>query len=232
MFNLEYKLRYGDCKNFDTIKPSAILDLVQDVAVRHSDSCGYDMYRLRDMGLAWLLNGIKLHIESKITPMESVSVSTAIKNMKGLFSERGCIVTQNGEVVAKTCASWFLFDTVNKKPIRIPEEISSAYGTHEFGDEFFGFKKPKTVEAKQLYTVRVSLRDLDTNCHLNNQKSAEILMDALPTDFEFSDMSVLYKKAAYEGDELSLCRAEIEGGYYVSLENEQGELCVAGEFTK
>ncbi len=230
MFSFVYEPRYGDCKDFDNLKPSAILDMVQDVAVRHSDACGYGMYRLRDMGYAWLLNGIKLHIEKPIKPMEPIEVSTAIKDMKGLFSDRGCIIRQSGQVVAKTCAAWFLFDVGAGKPCRAPEEIASAYEYHDFGDEFFEFKKIKLMDAQKLYTVVVSNKDIDTNRHLNNQKSAEILMDALPFDYSFTDMTVLYKKAAYLGDKLDLCVSKLEDGYYVHLMAQDGSVCVAGTF--
>ncbi len=230
MFNLVYTPRYGDFKDFDSIKPSAILDMVQDIAVRHSDSRGYGMHKLRDMGYAWLLNGIKLHIEKPINPSLPIEISTAIKDMKGLFSERGCIIKQSGEVVAKTCASWFIFNTELGKPCRAPEEIASAYENHDFCDEFFEFKKIKFMEAERIGTLTVSNKDIDTNRHLNNQKSAELLMDALPFDYSFTDMTVLYKKAAYLGDCLDLCVKTLNDGYYVHLASKDGTVCVAGIF--
>ena len=97
------------------------------------------------------------------------------------------------------------------------------------GDEIV---REDLMDADVLYTVRVSNKEIDTNRHLNNQKSAELLMDALPLDFSFSDMTVFYKKSAYLGDELELCAKEISNGYYIHLQTKEKEICVAGTFTK
>ena len=57
-----------------------------------------------------------------------------------------------------------------------------------------GNKKPEILEIENpAYTIRVSNKDIDTNRHLNNEKGAELLMDALPFDFFFTDMSIIYK---------------------------------------
>jgi acyl-ACP thioesterase len=232
MFKYEYETRYGDYKDFETVKPAALLDVVQDIAIRHSDSCGFGLNKMRDIGYAWLIQGIKLHLEKPVQTLQKITAYTAIKDMHAATSERGCIIKQNGEIVAKTVANWFLFDCNRLRPCRIPTEITEAYTVYDFNDDFFEFKKPELYDADVIYTLRVSNREIDTNKHLNNQKSAEILMDALPFDFFFTDMTVFYKKSAYLGDELELCLKEIENGYYVHLQTKEKETCVAGVFEK
>jgi len=232
MFTCNYQMRYGDLKNFEAIKPAALLDVIQDVAIKNSESCGYGLYKMRDMNMAWLLQGINFHITRLPDPRTELTVKTAVKDMKGVVSERGTIIEQDGEECARSVAAWFLFDGSRMRPIRIPEDMAAAYPNHDFGDDFFNFKKPRLCEAEKVFTVRVGNGQIDTNHHLNNQKSAEILIDALPDDFFFTDMSILYKKAAYLGDILSVCIAEIEKGYFIKLENESGEVCVAATFIK
>jgi len=204
--------------------------MVQDIATKHSDFCGYGMHKLKEMGKAWLMQGIKLHFEIPVKTLEPITIRTAVKDMKGVVSDRGCIIMQEGKLVAKTVASWFMVDTDKMRPIRIPSEISEKYGTHDFEDDFFSYKKPELQNLSPSYAITVSNKEIDTNRHLNNQKSAELLMDALPFDFRFSDMNVYYKKAAYLGDKLGVCVTDIENGYYVHLQNEDGETCVAGIF--
>ena len=55
-------------------------------------------------------------------------------------------------------------------------------------------------------------------------------MDALPFEFFFSDMAIVYKKQAYLGDTLGICTAEIDGGYYVGLLDADGNVCVEATF--
>ncbi len=232
MFEFNYETRYGDYKDFYTVKNVCILDIIQDVATRHSAKCGYDMIRLRDMSLAWMLQGIKVQFLKDTKTEATITAKTAIKDMRGVTSERGTLILQNGEICARAVASWFLFDFAAGKPIRIPEEIAASYEPYDFNDEFFSFKKFKPRECEVLRKIHISNKEIDTNHHLNNRKSAEILMDALPFDFPIFEMNILYKKEAFLGEELLLCRSETENGYYVHLADENGEIRVLGEFIK
>ncbi len=233
MFTKTYEMRYSDYKDFDTIKVSSVLDIVQEISTAHSAHLGYGIDKLRSMGVAWLIQGVKLHLEKPVSTAYPLEAYTAVKSTGGATSERGCIIKQNGETVAKTISNWFLFDAEKGKIARISPEMQVAYPIYDFDDEFFSYKKPELIkDAPKVYEIRVSNKEIDTNRHLNNQKSAELLMDALPFDFSFTDMKVLYKKPAYLGDELDVCLCETDKGYYVHLADNDGNICVAGSFER
>lgn len=224
------QLRYSDYKNFDEVKPSAFLDIIQDVAICDSEQAGYGVQKLRELHRAWLIQGINVRFEKPVSTKAPLEVSTGVKAFRGSTSERCCIAKQNGEVVARTVANWFLIDTDSIRVVRINPEMLEAYETGGFEDEFFKFQKPELYEAEPAYSVKVSNKEIDTNVHLNNQRGAELLLDAIPYDFSFNDMKILYKKAAYLGDVLDVCVTETERGYFVMLKNKEGDLCVAGTF--
>ena len=231
MFGFRYEPRYGDYKNYDLIKPSSILDMVQDVSTRASADCGYGINALRAMKLAWLLQGINVRFEKPICPDMPIEISTAINPCNGVTSERCCIIMQNGAIVGKTVANWFIYSTERQRPVRIPKEMLASYEVYNFDDDFFHYRKLDALEAGDAeYEIRVSNKEIDTNMHMNNQKSAELLMDALPFDFYVSEMNIIYKKPAYLGDILEVCVKPIEGGLYVHLQTKDKEVCVAGEF--
>ncbi len=230
MFTGIYETRYGDYKDARTVKISSVLDMVQDAAVRHSEARGYSPEVLAGMKLAWFIRGIKARFDTPVKTNSPVTVNTGIKQMRGLTSKRCCIIEQNGKPVAKTIADWFLFNTKEMCPCKVPDEILAAYELSEFDDEFFSYKKPVSVEAGALHKIVVSNKEIDTNRHLNNQKSTELLMDALPFDYSFTDMTVLFKQSAYLGDELELCVSEIENGFYSCLRFSDGAICVEGTF--
>ena len=231
MFTFEYQTRYGDYKDFENIKVSSLLDMIQDVSTKDSARCGYDMVTLKNMNLAWLMQGINVCFVAPVKTGAAVELSTAVKTLKGTTSARGCFIRQNGEVVAKSIANWFLFDTEKNKIGRIPSEMLDAYEFYKFEDEFFEFKKAPLFEIENPeYFVKIANKEIDTNGHLNNQKGAELLMDALPFDFEFNNIKLIYKKQSYLGDELGVCIKEISGGYYVHLQTKEKEICVAGTF--
>ena len=230
MYNARYETRYGDFKDFDTIKLGSLLDIIQDVSTKNSTDCGYGILKMRDMNKAWLLKGMNIKIEGDVKTLAPIDVYTSVKPLKGATSERGCILMQDGEVKLKSIADWFLFDTIKKRPVRIPEDMAASLQVHNFDEEFFTYKKPDIIDADYIYTVRVSNRDIDTNCHLNNEKGAELLMDALPFEFRFNFVKTLFKRPCFLGDELEVCMKKTESGYYVHLKTKEKEICVIGTF--
>jgi len=233
MFTHIYNTRYGDYKDYDTVKVGTVLDIVQDISTKEAESCGYGINKLREINIAWLMQGINVRFEKPVKISKPIEVSTAIKSLKGVISERGCLLKQDGEIVAKTIANWFTFDTKKMRACRVPKEMHDCYTCYDFKDSFFEYVRPAILEIeKPKYVVRVGNKDLDTNKHLNNQKAADLLMDALPYEFDFNNLGILYKKAAYLGDELEVCVKEIEKGYYVHLQTNESQVCVAGVFEK
>jgi len=230
LFEHTYETRYGDYKTPETIKPAVILDMVQDIATKHSTKCGYSISVMEELKQAWLQQGIKAHFDKPIQTNAPITIKTAVKSMKGTTSPRCSYIEQNNQIVGKTIANWFLLDVEKQKPTRIPKEMGEAYDFHDFTEDFFQFKKASVMEAPVLYEIRIGNKEIDTNMHLNNQKSAELLMDALPFDYFFTDMNVFYKQSAYLGDVLEVCMVEIEKGFYVHLQTKSGEVCVSGTF--
>jgi len=231
MYSFKYEPRYGDYKDYDNIKPGSILDMIQDVSTRASAEYGYDINKLREMGVAWLLQGIKVRFDSIIRPDMPIEIFTAIKPCNGVTSERCCIITQNGQTVGKSIANWFVFNSSRQRPVRIPSEMLEVYETQEFDDEFFNYKKLKALKIEEVaYTIKVSNKEIDTNKHMNNQRGAELLMDALPYDFYFNEINIFYKKPTFLGNKLEVCVQKTEKGYYVHMQTSEKELCVAGTF--
>jgi len=108
MFTHTYETRYGDYKDFDTIKTGAVLDFVQDISIKDSERSGFGIHALNEMNLAWLMQGINVEFKKPVKTLLPIEVSTAVKTLKGVTSERGCIIRQNGEIVAKTVANCFI----------------------------------------------------------------------------------------------------------------------------
>lgn len=230
MYIKKYEFRYGDVKDFYSVKQSAILDVLQDVSTKHSADKGYDMIKLSEIGIAWLLKGWRLKFLSPVSPYSDIEVHTTVRKPKAVTSDRIYNIFQNGELKIKATAVWFTFDINEQKACKIPAGLGELY-MEEFVDDFENFVNPRECECNEVVEkILISQRDIDTNNHLNNQKSAEILMNALPVNFKFNTMTVQYKRAAYLGDTLTLEALKTENGYYAHLKNQHGEICVVGIF--
>ena len=231
MFTHTYETRSGDYKDFETVKVGTVLDIVQDISTKEADFCGFGIDKMRGLNMAWLMQGINLTFIKPVKTHTPIEAFTAVQRLKGAISERCCILKQNGQPVVKTVANWFVVDTEKLKVCRIPPELHECYKCYDFNDSFFEYVRPALFEFEEAdYMIKVSNKDIDTNKHLNNQKSADILMDALPFDFTFNNLKILYKKAAYLDDQLEVCVKKLDNGYYVHLQTPEKQICVAGTF--
>ncbi len=222
-----YETRYGDFKDFDNIKVATLLDIVQDISIKASEEAGYGIYNLHDKGLAWLMSGINVKFLKNVDTRKSILAQTGVEKMGGVTSNRGCVLYQDGEVVVKSIANWFLMDIIEGRLARIPKEMLNAYPTHDFNDEFFNYKKPKFPEfTGEGESVKVCNRDIDTNCHLNNVKALEIMLDGISADFEFNSIDILYKRESYLGDTLTREVIKTDNGFYIALLGEDKDVNV------
>lgn len=224
MFEFKYETRYGDYKDFDVIKTGAVLDIIQDVSIRDSESRGYGIHVLHEMGEAWLVQGINFRLVKPISTHYPVVAQTGVAKIGGVTSNRGCILRQNGEICAKSIANWFLMNTNEGKLARISKEMTERYELYDFGDEFFKYHKPTPPEfTGDGDTVEVAVRDIDTNRHLNNEKAVEIILDALPFDFSYNAIDIMYKRESHLGDNLTRRVVHESDGYWVELAGCDGE---------
>ena len=89
MFRYDYNIRYSDYKDFETVKTSAILEVIQEAAILNSASCGFGIDNLRGINRAWLLQGINVRIENPVSTYYPLIAKTAVKNLKGVLSDLG-----------------------------------------------------------------------------------------------------------------------------------------------
>lgn len=226
LYEKEYEFRYGDLDKDGNIKIASILDVLQDVAVCHSAEVGNDMEFLYSKSLAWLLEGWRIKIDQLVSS-KPITVKTGIMEMRHFTSYRKYEVWQDGVCKIKATASWFLVNTALMRPTLIPSEISSAFSCVNEEDNGLPFLKLRPMLEPEFVSENpVFKRDLDTNNHMNNVKSAEIALELLPDNFEIDEIRITYRKAIQPKDTVKQCGCKADNGYYAELRNGIDETCV------
>ncbi len=227
MFIKDYEFRYGDLDKNGNIRISTVLDVLQDVAIRHSSSVGYDNAKLSELKIAWLLEGWRVRFVAPLDGGSNITVKTGIMSLKACESERLYEVWQNGELKVVATADWFTVNTERMRITRIPAECIEAFDKVDEPKNGLPFErfKPET-EIDVIDSRVVENRDLDTNHHLNNVKSAEIALDYLPDGFCPTEFTVRYRKELKKGEQIDICHKAIDGGLCYEIKNSSGEACV------
>lgn len=225
MFVKEYSFRYGDLDRNGNVKIGAVLDVLQDVAICHSNSVGYSQTKLLSKSIAWLLQGWRVKIIKSLSYEQPVKVVTGIMNVKRFTSERRYEIWQDGELKVSATADWFTVDIDKMRPILIPAEILEAYDTVNEEDNGLPFTKLRFNDTLDFVkTIDVEERDLDQNQHVNNAKSAEILTSGV---FSFpSELNITYKKAIMPSDTISIYHKKTEDGWLGQIKNQDDEVLV------
>lgn len=226
LYEKEYEFRYGDVDKNGDIKIAAILDVLQDVSISHSAAVGLGLKVLYSKSLAWLLEGWRIKISEPLDDSK-ILVKTGIMKMHHFSSYRKYEIWQNGVLKITGTASWFSVNTELMRPVIVPEEVFSAYETIDEAENGLPFLKLRPGPLVEFLCENpVAKRDLDTNNHMNNVKSAEIALEFLPDGAKIDELQVTYRKALQPEDTVKQCGCKTYEGYYAELKNGNDETCV------
>jgi acyl-ACP thioesterase len=162
-----YRVRFDEARPDGTVRGSALLGYVQDVAWLHSEALGFTREWYAERHLGWLVRAVEVTILGRIAYGATLEVSTRIVGFRRVLARRESpIVDETGALVATAYTDWVLTDQ-RGAPTRIPDEF-----TRMFGDEptYEPFRVPRTepLPGAAATSLAVRGRDLDPIGHTNN----------------------------------------------------------------
>jgi len=227
LFSKEYSFRYSDRDINGNIKISSVIDLLQDISVSHTDAVGLTVEKLQAIPCAFLLEGWRISLNCNLDPYKKATVKTGIMSFQRCQSLRKYEIWQEGICKIIATAVWFPVDTDKMKIIRAPEETISAYESVNEEDNGLKYMKLRPADDSILSgEMTVEKRDLDTNNHMNNMKSAEAALSFFPDDFEIGELRVRYCKEIKRNDKISFFTKLYENTFFCEMKNENDEVCV------
>lgn len=227
MFSKYYSFKYSDLDNAGNVKPSTIMDLLQDASIFHSASVGYTLPKMKEISIAMLLRGWRVKFTEPVSFDAEAEVKTGIVKAQRCDVIRKYEIWQNGKCKVTGSAHWFSFDFSKERIVRLPEEIINAYDCVNEEDNNLPILnlRPDT-DAKLQGETTITKKYLDTNNHVNNVKSIEIALDYLPVGFKISELSVIYQKEMHLGDKVLIYTKSTNQEFTAELRNEKNEPCV------
>ena len=227
MFEKNYELRYSDMDENGKIKQSAVVDLLQDVSIIHSNSVGLDSKKYAEFRIACLLAGWRIKFLEALVPYETVTVKTGIMRLTKFETCRKYEIWQKGECKVIATGLWFTVNTETMKISGDTEKFFSVFECVNEEDNNFPCMKLRPLEdADFVGETTVEKGDLDTNNHMNNVKSVDVMLNRMPCGFEFSELQVKYRKELKVGEKIKIYTKVDNGGVHSQIHNENDEPCV------
>ena len=238
-FTNKIKVRWHDTDANRHVRPSKIVEYMQETANVQCEASGLPLDKLRDeRGLGFILGALSLRIDAPLHAYDEIEVYTWCRPARGYIYNRYFEIKRDGVTVAQAASTWVLLDINQKTLVRTSpnDDMHSHFYYDEPIDADSLPKKvriPRDVELECVGTRRVVYSDIDYNMHMNNTHYPDTICDFLSemTDTEkprtVSSLSLSYLKEAALGDTLTVYRSPINDGGDITVQarNGNGDVC-------
>ncbi len=166
------------------LRITALMQFLEDMAIRHSEECGVGLDYYHNNGVAWVLAKWDIEIYEYPGFNHEITITTIPTSFRSFFGFRKFEVKDhNGRLLAKAHTLWIFVDTQKKKPIPVTEEVVSAYGLTRDKKQPLPMEAPAPPD-NDTWQSRFYIRpgDIDTNRHVNNIRFVEWALDTLPVE--------------------------------------------------
>lgn len=239
-FTNKIKTNWHDTDANRCVRPSKIVEYMQETANLQCEDSGLPLDRLRDEhGLAFILGAISLNILKPLHAYEEIEVRTWCKEAKSYIFNRYFEIVRDGEKVAEASSTWVLIDLDKKTMVRA--DHYDVFDGKFYYDEPLApealLKKarvPRELPMQEAGKRRIAYSDIDYNMHMNNTRYPDMLCDYIKelasteSPMRIARLSLSYIKESPLGAILTVLRSEIDesGRVYIRTTNEQGETCL------
>lgn len=181
---LETTVRFAEVDRDQLMVLPALLQLLQEAAIRHADLYGVGAQGLAERGTSWVLNRLAVQIDRFPRRDEALRVETWSTGVRGFRGYREFRLFAGEELLLAGSSLWLWIDLRTRMLTRVPAELEARFpigGTgqppHKPELERLRFAPPAATAPVTPVSVRFS--DCDANDHVNNTAFFDFLQTAL-----------------------------------------------------
>lgn len=226
------KPRISDFEKGGKISLTSIMCILEDVGAHHSAYANDDVLQYSLAGSAWVCTNWRIRIIKPPAGNKELQVTTwaRVKTTGAAVLREYTICDQKGELLVIAQAKFVRLDLHTGKPVRITDELYDAYEPEEcsvFEEEMERLTPPEGLGEGQPVPLRKS--DVDFNGHVHNTRYIDIAAAGIPEEqFDLTkakELNIAFRKALKASDQVSVVYALIDGGCFISVNNQHGPCC-------
>ena len=209
-YSKKYEINYYDVDYNLKCKLSSIVNFFCDIGNCHSESLGDTIEQLTKKNMAWVFYKYDINIYEYPKYRDIVTIETYPISFNKFYAHRGYnIINEEGKIIAKGMALFFLIDINRRRPMRIPNEEIDLYQGNDINGIHIDMEDIKALEESEInksFNVRYS--DIDSNWHVNNSKYMEWAIESVPQeiikDYELKRIKVVFDKETTYGHKIDV----------------------------
>lgn len=200
-YQIDFKIFYKDTtNNEDKIRLDALLLLLQEAAILHSEKVGFTEAYMSATKSGWVLNKLSLLMDYLPMMREKITIKTWSRELKSFKAIREFEIYKDNHCIGRASTQWFFIDLGQKRLKRISDEVKNFYGETPIDVgidlETFDIKENNFEETlTKQHTLRAN--DIDSNGHLNNTVYAQFVADVMKNlvpHFSYKQFNIIYKR--------------------------------------
>jgi len=126
-FCLTFEVAEGDIDQVGHASNIAYVRWIQDVAVAHSDSVGYDFAAYQTLGAVFVVRRHEIDYLRPVLRGERLELRTWIDSAFAAKCHRATEVRKGDVVVARAMTTWGYVEMATGRPTRIPMTVREAF---------------------------------------------------------------------------------------------------------
>ena len=231
VYTMQTSVQFNDVNLENQLTMKGALRLMQEASNCHSDQVGYGLNQIPQTGYSWVLHQQRCHMYQRPGWGTKLTIRTWSRGAEGLICLRDFeMLDEQGQRVAIATTAWLLINAKAQKMIKVPAGMMEEYGTVEESVFDEPMKRLKMLtDAPRTWEYTILKRDIDINRHVNNLCYLDYAIESLPVGVEagdFSDVIIMYKKAAYLGESIACFgdwESEKDGVYVTAVKDPEGK---------
>ena len=206
-------VRVVDVGPDERLRPTALIDLLQEEAGHQARAFGLETFRLparrgAEPGTGtWVLSRLALQVERWPAALERLALTTWPSRYSGLRASRDfALADAGGTRIAAATSEWFVLDLARRRPARLPRRVLD-FGPPPGQPRALAAgdapSPPPAVDRSAAFAVRRS--DLDRVGHANNARFAEWALEAAGDVWDthrLAGLDLAFQREATHGDAL------------------------------
>lgn len=234
-----YPIKYYEMDFNKVLKPSALLNFLQDMATKNAEMLGFGPSFVFSNNYAWFLIKYTMEFDDYPCDLDELLLKTEARGYSKIIANRDFeIWTTDNKKLGRVASNWMLVDLETKRPLNLSKVIDymPTFEKRETDLQFNKIMPLEKIPEKTNYekTFEIRFDDIDVNQHVNNANYIIWAFEALPYKFrekhKLKTLDITYKKEiAYGHSIISQVELDLEtktSTHVLKNESTQEELCL------
>lgn len=205
IFEEQIKVKYSEMDYKLALKPSSLLNFLQDMASANAESLGFGYSYITPKNLGWFLLKYRMEFNDYPVSVYNLTLKTEPRGCQKLFAYRDFYICEGEKLLGKISSVWAVVDMTTKAPVPVQPALNNEHmSIYKKREDDLTFKKLKPVERADIEKIfEVRYEDIDVNSHANNGNYIIWALEPLTFDFrsthKIKTLDIQFKKEVKYG---------------------------------